>query len=141
MQVSKEFLMEAVGLSLLVALLLVGVRMFQRTNSLISSLDRQQEQRLAKLEEYEVTCYDGLIVDGITAISYIKNVVGNYAIPALVETDGTSFKVVSRNEYVELRNQSSEYYIDAWDEFLCEVVRDENGSIECIQIKAVREGE
>lgn len=141
MNVSKEFLLEAVGLSLLVALLLVGIQLFQRTSSLVSHMDREQEQQLEQLAEHEITQYDGLVIDGITAISHIKNVVGNYQIPVYVETMQNSFVVEKREEYVSLRDAESEHFISSFELYRCEVIRNENGSIERVEIKIQREGE
>ena len=55
MQVSKEFLLEAVGLSLLVGLLLLGVKLFDRAYSLMTWFETEQEKQLEKMQEYEIT--------------------------------------------------------------------------------------
>ena len=75
MQVSKEFLLEAVGLSLLVGLLLLGVKLFDRACSLMTWFETEQEKQLEKMQEYEITQYENRTIDGITAVNYIKNMV------------------------------------------------------------------
>lgn len=140
MQVSKEFLIEAVGLSLLVAFLMLGFQMFQRAGSLIQKFDREQEQQMAELSEYEITQYDGREMDGISVISYIKNMVSNYSLPVWVVTDRGEFTIQDTEELKLLREQDSEYYIGSWELYSCEVVRNENKSIEQIKIR-ITEGE
>lgn len=133
MRVSKEFLMEAVSLSLLVALILISVQMFQRANKITTLLEEGQEQKIQELEEYEIVRYDGMEIDGITAIGYIKTLVGTYEIPAKVTTEKTTFFVKEKEEYSNLRDPNSIKYIFPLSLYLCEVIRDENGSI--IEVK------
>ena len=51
MNISKEFLMEAVGLSLLVALILIGMQMFQKSIKLTNLLQNRQEESIARMDE------------------------------------------------------------------------------------------
>ena len=133
MRVSKEFLMEAVGLSLLVALILISVQMFQRANKITTLLEQEQERQIRELEEYEIVRYDGFQIDGITAIGYIKTLVGTYEIPAQVTTENSTFIIKEKEEYSSLRDPNSSNYIFPLSLYLCKVVRDENGSI--IEVK------
>ena len=55
MNVSKEFLMEAVGLSLLVALILISMQMFERAMKMTALLEERQEQQM-------MTLINGLLV-------------------------------------------------------------------------------
>ena len=87
MTVSKEFLLEAVGLSILVALLLISVQLFQRAQKLTALLEEEQEHQITELEEYEIVKYDGLTVDGMTAINYIKRMTGYYNLLVEVVTE------------------------------------------------------
>ena len=137
MRVSKEFLMEAVSLSLLVALILISVQMFQRANKITLLLEEGQEQKIQELEEYEIVRYDGMEIDGITVIGYIKTLVGTYQIPANVTTQNNAFIVKDKEEYSSLRDPNSDKYIFPLSLYLCEVIRDENGSI--IEVKIVVE--
>lgn len=137
--ISKEFLMEAVGLSLLVALLLISVRIFERTVHMTDLVKEEQEQRILELEEYEITQYDGRYLDGMTAIGYIKNMVDNYEIPVTVTTEQHSYIVETPELYTSFRTPESVYYIHPLALYLCDVCRDENGSIAEIKI-TVKEG-
>lgn len=141
MSISKEFLLEAVGLSLLVALLLVGVKVFQRTNDFISAMDREQERRIEEWQEYEVVQYDGRVVDGITAISYIRNTVGQYNVPIYVETIEHAFWITKPEDYKGLRDMTSEHYMNTLALYQCQVIRNENDSIEQVEIRVQREEE
>lgn len=133
MRVSKEFLMEAVSLSLLVALILISVQMFQRANKITILLEEGQEQKIQELEEYEIIRYDGMEVDGVTVIGYIKTLVGTYQIPISITTENNTFIVKDKEEYSSLRDPNSDKYIFPLSLYLCEVIRDENGSI--IEVK------
>ena len=140
MHVSKEFLMEAVGLSLLVALILISVQMFQRAVKITSLLEEGQEQRISELEEYEIVKYDGLQIDGMTAISYIKRMTGTYGLPVNLSTTMGEFVLSGEYEYEELRNIASEKYINPLAKYRCEIVRDENEVITEIEIRIEKEG-
>ena len=133
MHVSKEFLMEAVSLSLLVALILISIQMFERANKITALLEEGQEKQIMELEEYEIVRYDGFQIDGMTAIGYIKTVVGTYQLPVIVTTKTNTFVVKERNEYSSLRDPNSEKYIYPLSLYLCEVIRDENESIKEIE--------
>ena len=133
MNVSKEFLLEAVGLSILVALLLVSVQLFQRATKLTALLEEGQEQQITELEEYEIVKYDGLEVDGMTAVNYIKRMIGTYKLPVEVTNTNEEF-VVKKEDYSELRNINSEKYINPLAVYHCEVLRDENQAISKIRI-------
>lgn len=134
MQISKEFLAEAVGLSLLVALLLLGVGWFRRGTGLLHTMEQRQEQRLLQLREDEIMQYDGLCVNGITAISYIKKMISEYGIPAFVKMQEGEFWVNDKKEYTNLRNTESEYYMSGLGDFFCEVVLTANEDVDYIMI-------
>jgi len=139
MNISKEFLMEAVGLSLLVALILIGMQMFQRTIRITTLMQNHQEQNITKLEEYELVKYEDLMMDGMTALGYIKNVVGQYHLPVIVEEKQKMFSVTERAEFGLLRDVDSEKYICPYALYECKVLRDENDVI--TEIKLIREQE
>ena len=140
MTVSKEFLLEAVGLSILVALLLISVQLFQRAQKLTALLEEEQEHQITELEEYEIVKYDGLTVDGMTAINYIKRMTGYYNLLVEVVTENRQF-IVRKEDYSELRNIASEKYLSPLALYYCEVLRDENEAIEKIKIIIERSGE
>lgn len=139
MHVSKEFLTEAVGLALLVALLMLGFQMFTRAETLLQRLDREEEKRIEELSEYEIVKYDGREIDGITAISHIKNVVSNYGIQVVLYTEKGSVIVEGAEQLSLLREENSDYYVEAWGIYACNIVRNENDSIEQMIIR--RRGE
>ncbi len=140
MHVSKEFLLEAVGLSLLVALICISMQMFQRATKITTLLEESQEQKITELEEYEIVKYDGLLIDGMTAISYIKKMTGTYELPVNVTTEVNEFQVVTKEDYGALRDVDSNNYINPLAKYHCAVVRDENKVIEKICISVEREG-
>ena len=137
MHISKEFLIEAVGLSLLVALIFVGMQMFQRAMKITTLLGKEQEEKIVMLEEYELTKYDGLVIDGMTAISYIKKTVGGYDVPVIVEYGQDVFYITSWEELSMLRDINSELYISPYSTYRCKVIRDENGVV--IEVRLVKE--
>jgi len=141
MSISKEFLMEAVGLSLLVALLLISVQMFQRAVKLSSLFEEKQQQQMAELEEYEITKYDGLVIDGMTVINYVKRMLGNYGIPVCVANAVGDYKISDSSDYGKLRDINSDKYINPLSEYRCMVVRDENEEIIEITINLEMEGD
>ncbi len=141
MQVSKEFLMEAVGLSLLVALIFIGMQMFQKTIKVTSLLEAEQEERIIMMEEYDIAKYDGLVVDGLTAVGYIKKMVDGYELPVVVAYNEKTFSVTERSELGLLRDIDSEKYISPYAKYRCSVVRDENAVIKEILLMREKEGE
>ena len=141
MHVSKEFLTEAVGLALLVALLMLGFQMFTRAETLLQRLDREEERRIKELSEYEVVKYDGREIDGITAVSYIKNMVSNYGMQVVLCV-GTESVVVQKGEQLSLlRDADTDYYVEPWKLYDCRIIRNENESIEQIVISGRGEEE
>jgi hypothetical protein len=91
------------------------------------------------LEEYEITKYDGLLIDGMTAVGYIKKIVGGYELPVIVEVEQNEIIVRERNEFGMLRDVDSEKYINPYAIFRCQVIRDENEVI--IEIRLLKEQE
>lgn len=134
MQISREFILEAVGLSLLVMLLLLGTQMFQRATGLIEMLDGEQSRQIESLKEYEITQFDGREIDGVTAVGYIKNMVNHYGLSVCVQTEGKEFVIETKEKCLQLRNEESEYYISSFGLYECCVVRDENGGVDYILI-------
>lgn len=141
MNISKEFLMEAVGLSLLVALILIGMRMFQKTIKITTQIEKSQEQTITDLEEYELVKYEEMVIDGITALGYIKNTVVEYDLPVIVEDKQRMFSVTSREELGLLRDVDSEKYISPYGFYQCKVIRNENNVITEINLLREQEGE
>jgi len=140
MHISKEFLMEAVGLSLVVALLLIGMQVFNRAMKITSSLEERQEEKIAEIEEYEIVQYDGLVLDGMSAIGYIKKMIGNYGLRVHVVTETEEFVISDRSEYQEMRDSSSKKYINPLAKYRCMVIRDENDVITSVEIVVERAG-
>lgn len=140
MSISKEFLLEAVGLSILVALLFISVQLFQRAARLTALLEEGQEQQITELEEYEIIRYDGLKFDGLTAVNYIKRMTGSYHLTVELENTKGSF-TIKKEDYNELRNSNSEKYVSPLATYACEVLRDENQAISKIRITVERSGE
>lgn len=141
MNISKEFLLEAVGLSLLVALLLIGMQMFKKTIKITTLMERKQEETISNLEEYELVKYDDMLIDGITALGYIKNVVGEYHITVIVEEKQRKFSITERDEFGLLRDVDSEKYINPYGFYQCKVIRNENDVITEINLVREQEGE
>lgn len=141
MHVSKEFLMEAVELSLMVALILISMQLFQRAVKITDLLEANQERKITELEEYEIVKYDGLRIDGMTAIGYIKRMTGTYELPVKVVTEKGEFVITDQSEYAELRNIASAKYISPLTKYRCEIIRDENEAISEIIIRVEKKEE
>lgn len=141
MQISKQFLIEAVGLILTVSLILTGVRLYQRANRAVVMMEQRQDRQFQQMEEYEIVKYEGYSIDGTTAIAYIKYLVGTYGLPVTVTTAGGTFQVAERLQYANLRNMESEQYINPLGKFDCEVLRDENSAIVGAALVYCKEGE
>lgn len=133
--------MEAVGLSLLVALILISMQMYQRAAKITTLLENGQEQQIAELEEYEIVKYDGILIDGMTAVSYIKRMTGTYELPVYITNLTGEYVISDYTECTDLRNISSEKYINPLAKYRCEVVRDENKVIKELRIGIEKEGE
>ena len=129
MQVSKQFLLDAVGLILTISLILTGVRLYRKAEQAVGILEKRQSRQLQNLEEYEVVKYEGYYIDGTTVLGYIRNLVGNYDLPVTVTTGKGTFRITERSQCANLRNKDSEQYINPLGTYLCEVLRDENSAI------------
>lgn len=140
MHISKEFLLEAVGLSMVVMLILISMQIFQRAVKITALIEKEQEKQLVELEEYEITKYDGLLIDGMTVISYIKKVNGAYKLPVHVSVINGEFTVSDQDQYENLRNTASGQYINPLAKYRCQVIRNENEVITEIAIKIERDG-
>lgn len=135
MHISKEFLAEAVSLSLLVTLILVSMQLFHRSMKITELMEEKQTRQIAELEEYEIVKYEDLLVDGMTVINYIKRMNGTYGLPIYVSADTGDFTIIGKSEYAELRNIESGKYINPLKKYRCKVERDENGVINKIRIE------
>lgn len=135
MHISKEFLLEAVGLSLVVALILISMQIFQRAVKITSLLEKDQEQRIVELEEYEIVKYDGLQIDGMTVVSYVKKMIGTYDLPIRIISEEGEFTVSERSQCASLRDTTSKQYVNPFAKYWCEVIRDENEVITEIKIE------
>lgn len=141
MHISKQFLIEAVGLILTVSLIMTGVRLYQRANHAVMAMEQQQNRRFQQMEEYEIVKYEGCSIDGTTAVAYIKHLVGTYGLPVTVTTADGTFQIEERLQYANLRNMESGQYINPLGRFQCEVLRDENSAIIGALLMYCREGE
>ena len=141
MHISKEFLLEAFGLSLLVALIWISSNLFHKATELTERLEIKQEKTMTDFMEYEITRYDGRNVDGMTVIGYIKTAIGEYRLPVNVRTEKGNFVISEKEKCSELREFESEYYINPMALYRCKVKRDENGSFSEIEICVVKEGD
>lgn len=141
MQISKQFLIEAVGLILTVSLILTGVRLYQRASRVVTMMEQRQDRQFQQMEEYEIIKYEGCSIDGTTAVAYIKHLVGTYGLPVTVTTVDGTFQIAERLQYVNLRNMESDQYINPLGRFNCEVLRDENSAIIGASLVYCKEGE
>lgn len=141
MQVSKEFLIEAVGLSILVALLLISMQLFQRAAKISTLIEKEQMTQISELEEYEIVKFEGMVVDGITAINYIKRMTGVYELSVNIITEKGEFMISELEECAELRNINSDKYMQPLAKYCCGLIRDENKVITKIKIEVIKEGE
>jgi len=141
MHVGKEFLIEAVSLSLLVALIIISMQMFERTVKISSLLEQSQEKMISEMEEYEIVKYEDCLVDGMTVINYIKKMISIYHLPVHVTTDQEEFCVSEYADYTDLIKSDSEKYIRPLAKYRCRVIRDENGTITEIRMEAEKEGD
>ena len=129
MQISRQFLIDAVGLLLTVSLILMGMKLYQKAERAAGILEERQNRQLQELEEYEIVKYEGYSIGGTTALAYIKNLVGNYGLPVTVTTASGTFQVTERSQYGNMRDMESEQYINPLEKFSCELLRDENDAI------------
>ena len=141
MHVSKEFLLEAVGLSMVVALIMISMQIFQKAEKITSMLEVGQESYIEELETYEIVKYDGLAMDGITTVNYIKRMVISYELPVTVVLKECEYIVSTATDCNDLRDVNSEYYINPMEKYQCEISRDENDVIKEIKLVIVKEGD
>lgn len=141
MQVSRQFILEAAGLVLTVAFILLGVQFFERTKQVLLLLSERQEQEWQELREYEQIRYDGLQITGSTAVSFTKEMVSKYGIPVTIRKEDGSCRIQSTKELTGLREEQSQYYVSPIAKFTCEVLRDDNSAIVGIALNYIEKEE
>lgn len=140
MHITKEMLINAVGLMFTVALIFIGYSVFNRSVDAATFFGRQQDDTMQALEEYPITKYDGYEINGSVAINLIKEVIGSYdGITVEVKTTAVpeGFVITDSSKYAAFRDLSSTYYINPIVLYLVTVERDGNGVITSLQIEYV----
>ena len=136
---TKKTLWYAFGLMITVALMFIGLSIFQRAEKTADTLAKGQDAANKNIEEYEIVKFDGYDISGSQAIYYAKEVVGNHGIPVTFKTTlvPAGFVVSDSSLYGEFRDLNSSYYINPIIQYTVEVKRDENDTITGVEITYV----
>ncbi|MCR5154774.1 MAG: hypothetical protein K6B75_08020 [Lachnospiraceae bacterium] len=135
MQVSKHFIVEAVGLLITVALLSIALGMYKNTEDGLRSIKHRQEATLKRLEEYEITKYDGCLVKGSMAASFVRMAVCDYGLHANISTGKTNYTICEAEMCYLMNNISADEYVNPLNSYKCRVYRDVNGALSEISIE------
>lgn len=138
MSVVSKYLFSFAGLTLTVLLIYSGMSIYEKSKSTANMLIEKQEERVQDWEEYDIVKYDGYEISGSMAISYLKQVVDNYMVPVTVITEKEVFTVEDSSVYGMLRKTESEFYVNPFKTFVCEVNRDVNDVITGVKLTYVQ---
>lgn len=134
MGVVKEWLLGFAIIVLTVLLLAIGIQIYERSERIADKVIESQDKTLKQEEEYEMTKYDGLPINGSLALNHTKVVVSEYHVPVTV-VRGTNEAVVSTSaQFPDLRRLSSPLYLNPMKDYEHSVVRDENDVIVGIRL-------
>ncbi len=134
MSVIKEFLLFTAGMIITVSLAIVSFNIYMKAAVLGRGIAEREQIAIDELEEFEVMRFDGCVIDGSRAISYIKRIYGTRNIPIEVKKGGKTFTVDDK-AVSELRKTNSSFYLSPLEKYRVSVLTDENDSANRIKIE------
>ena len=87
-----------------------------------------------ELEEYEMTRFDGSVIDGSRAISYIKRMYETRDVQIQVANGKKTF-LIDRDSIEGLRKINSSFYMNPMEKYKVSVMFDENDAADRIIIE------
>ena len=137
MSVIKEMILFGAGLVITVSLAFIGFNIYGKAAEIGKEITEREESTLNELREYDIMRFDGCVIDGSRAISYIRRIYAKEDIPIEVVKDGRSF-TVDGDSVSEIRNTASGYYLNPLKEYYVKVSIDENDAVGRITIEQRR---
>lgn len=134
----KKWIYSAVSLAVLIALIYLGIGLFDRAKFTLSLIAEGQQDAQRTAMEYDIVKYDGHKIVGSTAITYIKTVVSKYEVPVQVTTTKGTFTCDSSAFFAKLRDIDADQFINPMVEYEVRVIRDENDMISAVHIIYVK---
>ncbi|MCR5584171.1 MAG: hypothetical protein K6F63_01900 [Lachnospiraceae bacterium] len=134
MSVIKEFILFAAGLVITVSLALISFNVYEKAADLGKGIAEREQIAIDEFKEYEVTRFDGSVIDGSKAISYIRKMYETRDIQIEVVKGERSFLIDARS-IDELRKTTSDYYMSPLKKYKVSVSFDENDAADKIKIE------
>lgn len=129
MGISKEFLLESAGLLATVVLIGIGVGMLHRSDRFADELEKKQNDAIRQEQEYDLTKYDGVPINGSMALNHVKQVVAEYKVTVTVVKGSNEYVVASSEQFADMRKLESPLYLNPLKEYVGSVKRDANDVI------------
>lgn len=133
MQISRQFIIEAVGLMITVAFLSMGIGMYKRAYATVEVIRDRQERMLLEAQQFDLIRYEGEKISGSEAVSYVKNVFNEYPVEIYIKTDVKEF-ILDDVNCALLREPQSVFYINPLKKYSCILQKDLNGIIDRVEI-------
>ncbi len=134
MSVVKEFLIFTVGLIITVSLAVISFNVYSEAAALGKGIAEREQSALNELEEYEMTRFDGSVIDGSRAISYIKKMYETRDVQIQVANGKKTF-LIDRDSIEGLRKINSSFYMNPMEKYKVSVMFDENDAADRIIIE------
>ena len=134
MSVVKEFLIFTVGLIITVSLAVISFNVYSEAAALGKGIAEREQSALNELEEYEMTRFDGSVIDGSRAISYIKKMYETRDVQIQVANGKKTF-LIDRDSIEGLRKINSSFYMNPMEKYKVSVMLDENDAADRIIIE------
>jgi hypothetical protein len=134
MSVVREFILFAAGLVITVSLALISFNVYEKAAELGKGIAEREQTVIDEFREYEITRFDGNVIDGSRAISYIRRMYETEDIRIEVVKGGRSF-LIDDSSIRELRKTTSDYYLSPLKDYKVSVSFDENDTVNRIRIE------
>lgn len=139
MGVAKKFILGAAGLIITILLIYAGLSIYSRSKQLADGVTEGQDQSIKDAKEYGILKYDGYVINGATAINYIKTAVTDYEVEArIIKNVGGSLTtgyISTTADFTSMRDVTQgTTYVNPLKEYKCTVYRDSNDLFSYIEV-------
>lgn len=140
MNVVKDFLLMAAGLIITVSLAMMGFKIYRGAESTGNAIVQREQKRFEDFTDYELTKYEGLEVSGSKIVRYVKELSSEYDTDVYITVrNGDSnrnftYLLEDAEGWQDLRDTSSDYYINPLKKFTVKVLKDDNDMLQRVVI-------
>lgn len=139
MENAQKFLLGAVGLIVTVLLIYAGLNIYNRSKQVSDHVSEEQAKNLQDTKEYNLLKYDGCIINGSTAINYVKTCISDYSVEAhIIKGSGdtaTTGYIKYSSDFTAMRDVTAHLqYINPLKEYKCVIRRNGNDAVVYVEI-------